>query len=32
MDFITVNRVEEVLGAAFDDESPGMAEAFSSKL
>lgn len=32
MDFILVNRVEDVLRAAFDDESPGMAQAISSKL
>lgn len=32
MNFIVVNRVEDVLRAAFDDESPGMAQAISSKL
>nr|XP_058967636.1 lon protease homolog 2, peroxisomal-like [Pocillopora verrucosa] len=32
MNFILVNRVEDVLRAAFDDESPGMAQAISSKL
>lgn len=32
VNFIVVNRVEDVLRAAFDDESPGMAQAISSKL
>ena len=32
MNFILVNRVEDVLRAAFDDEFPGIAQAISSKL